>query len=88
MATVVNMLDAKTNLSKLVDSLERGQEEEFVIARNGRPAARLVPLNQGSSQQSAAQISARRIGIAKGRFEVPDDIDADNDRILHLFTGG
>ena len=87
MGTIVNMLDAKTNLSKLVDSLERGQESEFVIARNGRPAARLVPLNQGISKDSAAQIAARRIGIAKGEFEVPDDIDADNERILLLFNG-
>ena len=43
MATV-NMLDAKTNLSKLVDAVESGREAEVVIARNGKPAARLVPI--------------------------------------------
>ena len=37
--TIVNMLDAKTNLSKLVDAVERGEETEIIIARNGKPAA-------------------------------------------------
>lgn len=86
MSTVVNMLEAKTNLSKLVDSLERGQESEFLIARNGRPAARLVALSEASSH-ARAQIANRRIGIAKGEFEVPDDIDGDNDLILEMFAG-
>lgn len=36
----VNMLDAKTNLSRLVESLEQGSEREFIIARHGRPGAR------------------------------------------------
>ena len=36
----VNMLEAKTHLSKLVDSLESGQETEIIIARNGRPRSR------------------------------------------------
>lgn len=40
----VNMLDAKTQLSKLVDRIESGRDQEIVIARNGRPAARLVPI--------------------------------------------
>lgn len=84
MSHIVNMLEAKTNLSKLVDSLERGQEVEFVIARNGRPAARLVPLEREST---SAQAAARRIGIAKGRFEVPEDIDGSNELIRELFGG-
>ncbi len=37
------MLDAKTSLSKLVQALESGAETEFIIARNGRPAAGLLP---------------------------------------------
>ena len=40
----VNMLEAKTNLSRLVESVESGAETEIVIARNGKPAARLVPI--------------------------------------------
>ena len=75
----VNMLEAKTHLSKLVDSLESGQETEISIARNGRPAARLVPLKPGRSGQ--------RIGIAKGKYVIPDDIDEDNELIADLFEG-
>lgn len=77
----VNMLDAKTNLSRLVESLEQGTEREFVIARNGRPAARLVPLGQTHSKQ-------KRLGVAKGRFVVPDDIDTHNHEVAQLFQGG
>ena len=81
MNTIVNMLDAKTSLSKLVQALESGAETEFVIARNGRPAARLVPLGRSRSDRS------RRIGIAKGRFRVPDDIDRSNPEVRELFEG-
>ena len=42
---VVNMLEAKNTLSRLVDAVESGAEPEVIIARNGRPAARLVPLD-------------------------------------------
>src|ERR1019366_938006 len=40
----VNMLQAKSTLSKLVEAIESGREEEVIIARNGRPAAQLVPV--------------------------------------------
>jgi prevent-host-death family protein len=77
--TTVNMLDAKNNLSKLVEAVESGSEAEVIIARNGKPAARLVPL--------AAKSGPRRLGLAKGKFEVPDDIDRDNDEIARMFYG-
>jgi prevent-host-death family protein len=73
----VNMLEAKTNLSRLVGALESGAEREIVISRNGRPVARLVPL--------ARSEPAVRIGAAAGRICVPDDIDIDNDRVAELF---
>ena len=79
MAAIVNMLDAKTNLSRLVDAVEKGIEAEIVIARNGRPAARLVPIE--------AKKRGVRLGLAKGEFTVPDDIDRDNDLIAKLFYG-
>lgn len=78
--STVNMLEAKTNLSRLVDSVESGAESEIVIARNGRPAARLVPV------QPKPDVS-KRIGIAKGLFTVPDDFDADNELIRKMFEG-
>ena len=74
--TTVNMLEAKNNLSKLVEAVESGGESEIIIARNGRPAARLVPLEQKRGA---------RIGVARGLFTVPDSIDEDNDEIAKMF---
>jgi antitoxin (DNA-binding transcriptional repressor) of toxin-antitoxin stability system len=76
----VNMLQAKSSLSRLVEAIEQGREREIVIARNGRPAARLVPINTESV--------GLRVGIAKGKFEVPDDIDAQNEDVARMFMGG
>ena len=78
--TTVNVLEAKTNLSRLIDAVESGREREIVIARNGKPAARLVPLD--------ATPRGKRLGVAEGLFEVPEDIDLDNARIEQLFNGG
>lgn len=75
----VNMLQAKSNLSRLVEAIEQGREREIVIARNGRPAAKLVPITSTPSE--------RRIGVAKGLFEVPEEIDADNVEVARLFMG-
>ena len=75
----VNMLQAKSSLSRLVEAIEQGQEREIVIARNGRPAAKLVPMDTAPS--------GKRIGVAKGLFVVPDSIDAHNDEVARLFMG-
>lgn len=77
--SMFNMLEAKSNLSRLVESVEMGVEAEIIIARNGRPAARLVAIRSTPT--------GKRIGIAKGKFTVPDDIDADNAAIVTLFGG-
>ena len=76
----VNMLQAKSSLSRLVEAIEQGQEREIVIARNGRPAAKLVPMDSVHG--------GHRIGVAKGKFEVPDTIDAHNEEVARLFRGG
>jgi prevent-host-death family protein len=76
---VINMLEAKSSLSRLVEAVESGSASEIVIARNGRPAARLVPLKQNSV--------GKRIGVAKGKFSVPDDIDRDEASIAAMFAG-
>ena len=75
---VVNMLQAKSTLSRLVEAVESGAEAEIIIARNGRPAARLVPLR--------AAPTGNRIGVAKGKFSAPADTDALNDVAARLFT--
>lgn len=80
--TSVNMLEAKTQLSKLVDRIERGQDREIVIARNGRPAARLVPIT--------ANAVGKRIGLLKGKIKAPslERLDTSNAEVQRLFSGG
>ena len=75
----IYMLYAKTHLSRMVEAIERGEEREIVIARNGRPVARLVPLDDGPVEC--------RLGVARGKFEVPEDIDAHNAEVARLFLG-
>jgi len=79
MATV-NIHEAKSTLSKLIADIESGREEEIVIARNGRPAARLTALEDSARQPL-------RFGLAKGKFRLPDNFDADNEAIARLFYG-
>lgn len=76
---VINMLQAKFSLSRWVEAIEMGQEREIIIARNGRPAAKLVPIDSVPACQ--------RIGVAKGKFDVPEPIDAHNDEAAGLFMG-
>ena len=74
----VNMHEAKTHLSRYVKAIQSGAESEVIIANNGVPAARLVPI---VPRQKVI------IGIAKGEFEVPDDIDSLNPEIARMFCG-
>ena len=76
--SVFNMLEAKSNLSRLVEAVETGAEAEIIIARNGRPAARLVAIRPVPS--------GMRIGVAKGKFIVPETIDADDAAIATMFA--
>lgn len=76
----VNMLEAKSNLSRLIKILEYRKEREIIIARNGRPVAKLVSMETLTHDQ--------RIGVAKGVFEVPDNIDAYDEEVAKLFLGG
>jgi len=80
--TRVNMLEAKTHLSRLVESIESGAESEIVIARNGKPAARLVPVQEKPKK--------RRLGLANGMYPVmsQEEFDADNEEIRALFEDG
>ncbi len=76
MATV-NMLEAKSSLSRLVEAVESAAEREIVIARNGKPAAKLVPIEYRGAE--------KRLGAARGRFKVPKTIDAHNEEVSKLF---
>jgi len=64
----VNIHAAKTHLSRLLDAAAAG--EEILIARAGRPVARLMPL------QGAAVPQRRQLGRLVGQLTVPDDFDA------------
>lgn len=76
----VNIHEAKTHLSRWVDAVESGAESEVVIARNGRPAVRIVALEKPKQQL--------RIGLFKGKYEIPDDIDSGyQEEVARLFYG-
>ena len=75
MPQTVNVHDAKTHLSKLLERAEAG--EEIVIARAGRPVARLVPY--GSDRPK------RVFGRLRGQIVVRDDFDADDEEIAREF---
>lgn len=67
MIRTVNIHEAKTQLSRLVDEAAKG--EPFVIAKAGKPLVKVVPLD------TPAPDEARRIGFMAGEIEVPDDFD-------------
>ncbi|HEX2768902.1 MAG TPA: type II toxin-antitoxin system Phd/YefM family antitoxin [Geobacteraceae bacterium] len=76
---VVNTHEAKTNLSRLIDEVQAG--EEVVIARGNKPMARLVPYK--------AKRPVRRPGYLKGKIRVADDFDAPlPDEVLDPFETG
>lgn len=79
---VVNMLDAKTNLSKLVDAVESGNETEVVIARNGKPAAKLVPVDMSQKKRLP-------LGFLEGKYPPMslEALNASNEEIERLFYG-
>lgn len=63
----VNIHEAKTHLSRLVERAARG--EIFVIAKAGRPMAKLVPI------ALTEPAKPKRLGFLQGVFKVPDDFD-------------
>jgi prevent-host-death family protein len=68
----VGMHEAKSQLSKLVERAQAG--EEIVITRRGEPAARLVPERKGESFASLAGAWKGRVKIADDFDELPDDL--------------
>ena len=64
MPKIINIHEAKTHLSRLVRRAQSG--EEIVIARGGKPVARLVGVEPSAT---------RALGRDRGRFTVPDDFN-------------
>lgn len=77
--TQVNMLEAKTDLSKLVKMLETKQEDVIYLARNGTAVAQMTLIPQKSAE--------KRIGVAEGKFKVPDEFDTWDQEIVSMFGG-
>jgi prevent-host-death family protein len=70
--TQIGMHEAKTKLSQLVERAEAG--EDIVIARNGKPVARLVPVASAKSLASIRGAWRGRVRMADDFDELPDDI--------------
>lgn len=76
----VSVREAKADLSKLIRLIENKREDEVQIARNGRPIVKIVLI-----QPTPA---SKRIGVAEGKFFVPDDLDAGSKEIAASLMGG
>jgi prevent-host-death family protein len=77
-AMTVNIHQAKTQLSRLVEDAASGQE--IIIAKAGRPVARLVSL--------AAPVRQKRLGLLRGKIRIAPDFDAPlPDDLLDAFEG-
>lgn len=75
----VNIHEAKTNLSRLVDQAAKG--EPFIIARAGKPLVKVVPIDPPAP-------ATHRLGFMQGEFTVPDDFDTMmQDEIIAMFEG-
>ena len=77
--TQVNMLEAKTNLTKLIKLLETRQEDEILIARNGQPVAKIVKFEKQMSRIGTARRKHRSLDL--------DEFNATNEEIAKEFYG-
>lgn len=76
----INIHEAKTHLSRLVEEAAKGKP--FIIAKAGKPMVKVVPLEEPKS------VDAERFGFMRGRIKVPDDFDdIARDEIERLFGG-
>lgn len=80
MSQQINIHEAKTQLSRLIELTQAGQE--FIIARAGKPVARLVPITR------VGNLRPRRLGLLDGEIQVPSDFNAPlPDALLDAFEG-
>ena len=75
----VGLFEAKTHLSRFVKLLVEGDEQEVVISRHGKSLVRMTAI--------LVPDTTKRIGLARGRFDVPDNIDGANRAIAAMFAG-
>ena len=75
--TQVNMLEVKDDLSELVKMLETKQEDVIYLTRNGTAIAQMTLIPK--------KTVSKRIGVAEGKFKVPDEFDAWDQEIEEMF---
>ena len=76
----VNIHEAKTQLSRLVEQAANG--EPFIIAKAGKPLVKVTPLDAPTGRQ------VRRLGFLAGQFSVPDDFDTMGSAEIERMFGG
>ena len=77
----VNIHEAKTQLSKLVEEASKG--EPFVIAKAGKPMVKVTAVDVPVGKE------LKRLGFMAGQISVPDDFDRMGEaEIEHMFSGG
>ena len=74
----IDILEAKTNFSKIIRILERKEESEVIVARAGKPVVKIVLYEEPKSFDKI-------LGIAEGKFVIPDDFDEPDDEIARMF---
>lgn len=74
----MNVLEAKTNFSKIIGILERKEESEVIVARAGKPVVKIVLYEEPKRFEKI-------FGIAEGKFVIPDDFDEPDDEIARMF---
>lgn len=77
--TVINIHEAKTHLSRIVDEVAAGAE--VIIAKAGKPMARLTPITP--------RVRKKNLGLLKGKVKVPDDFNTpvDDAELIAQFEG-
>ncbi|MBN6739769.1 type II toxin-antitoxin system prevent-host-death family antitoxin [Acidithiobacillus sp. MC6.1] len=80
MSETMNVFEVKTHLSRHLERLERGEIDALIVARAGKPVARLALLDH--------QTVPLRIGHGNGRYVIPEDWDMPDMEIENLFATG
>jgi prevent-host-death family protein len=76
----INIHEAKTHLSRLVDEAAKGKV--FIIAKSGKPMVKVLPLSEGDLK------GAEKLGFMSGEISVPDDFDSmASAEMIRLFEG-
>ena len=74
---IINIHQAKTQLSKLIEKTQNG--EDVIIAKAGKPVVKLIAYKK--------LLKPRKLGLLKGKIHVPDNFDDEDEEINRLFYG-